>query len=125
MSDNKDDYSDASGRYVEGATGEGANPADKKAYGDSKDRESRHNDNWKKQSVNFNEICDEFAPGARGERRGQKFIVMGDRYVVQADMASGYVRIWDKVLKSHVRLDGTPSKKDVETHFKIKRREEM
>lgn len=41
-----------------------------------------------------------------------------------ADMASGYLRIFDKNQKTYIKLDGTPGT-DKETHFKIKKREEM
>ena len=123
MSDQKSAYSQASKYYVEAATGPDA--VNQNAYNKSKERERKYGENWNKQKVNLNEICDEFAPGDMGEIRGQKFIFEGDRFVVQADMAAGYLRIWDKELKSHVRLDKTPSSKEIETHFKIKRREEM
>lgn len=125
MSDSKADYSAESGRYVSSATGGSAKETDKKAFEKSKGREAKHGENWKREPVNFNEICDKFAPGARGRRRGQKFVVEGKRYVVQADMASGYVRIWDKILRKHVRLNGTPGTYKEGTHFKIKKREEM
>ena len=51
-------------------------------------------------------------------------IFFGGNYNVIADMASGYLRIYDNNLKSYVKLDGTPGT-DKETHFKIKKREEM
>ena len=41
-----------------------------------------------------------------------------------ADMASGYLRIFDKNQKTYIKPDGTPGT-DKETYFKIKKREEM
>lgn len=123
MADQKTAYSQASEYYVEAALDSSA--ANHVAYEKSKERQRKHGENWKKQPVNINEICDKFAPGDSGAIRGQKFIFEGPRYVVQADMAAGYLRIWDKQLRAHIKLDGTPSKDRRKTHFRIKRREEM
>ena len=54
----------------------------------------------------------------------QKMIFFGERYNVITDMAGGYLRIYDNSAKTYVKLDGTPGN-DKETHFKIKKREEM
>lgn len=42
-----------------------------------------------------------------------------------ADKINRDARIRDKVLNSWVSIDGTPSNNSEETHFKIKKREEM
>ncbi len=120
MADAKSLYSTMATHYVN-ANSENADPQ----YNSSKDRENRHNQSWLKQKVNLNEIVDRFAPGAKGEQKGGvKFIFSGDRYNVVADMASGYLRIYDKVLRQYIKLDGTVGNRR-ETHYKIKRREEM
>ena len=94
-------------------------------YNNSKERENKYNANWMKQKVNLNEIVERFTPGAEGEQKGNvKFIFSGERYNVVTDMASGYLRIYDKVLRKYVKLDGTVGNRK-ETHYKIKRREEM
>lgn len=116
--DNKSIYSASSKYYVENHN------ATDYDYDKSKEREKKHNSSWEKQKVNLNEIIDEFAPTFREREVGSKMIFFGERYNVIADMASGYLRIFDTVLKSHVKLDGTPGT-DRETHFKIKKREEM
>ena len=60
-----------------------------------------------------------------GHQQGVKYVFEGERYEVKADMASGYLRIYDKVARSYVTLDGIPSDDLELTHFKILRREEM
>ena len=117
MSDSKDRYSKTSASYTHSEQG-------KAEHDKSKAREAKHNESWKKQSVNLNEVVDKFAPGATGEQKNGKFIYFGDKYNVVADMSSGYLRIMDNETKKYVKLDGsvgTPK----ETHYKIKRREEM
>ena len=69
-------------------------------------------------------MINKFAPNSVGKEKGVKFIFEGTRYIIKADMASGYLRIYDKVLKDYVKLDGTPGLRS-ETHFKIKKRSEM
>lgn len=122
MSDQKSFYSEASQSFVEAAQHKDA--ASKRQYEKSKEREEKHNENWLKRKVNINEVIDTFAPGSIGRRAGVKILFEGDRYNVIADMAAGYLRIFDTVLGCYVRLDGSPGS-DEETHFKIKRREEM
>lgn len=123
MSDSKDLYSDASSDFVEK---DAANQEEAKhLYEKSKDREAKHNEEWKKYPVNINEIVDKYAPGAKGEIAGVKYIYKGERYSVLADMASGYLRVQDTVTKMHLKFDGSFTKDDEGTHFKIMRREEM
>lgn len=116
--DNKALYSKASKYYVENH-----NDSDIK-YDKSKEREEKHNKSWEKQKVNLNEIIDKFAPVFEAKEHESKMIFYGEKYNVIADMASGYLRIYDKTLREHVKLDGTPGN-DKSTHFKIKKREEM
>lgn len=93
-------------------------------YARSKLRESKFNENWKKHMVNLNEIVDQFTPGVKGKRAGVKYQFENANYIVKVDMPSGYLRIWDKSLKSYIKLDGTPGNNE-ETHFKVKKRKEM
>ena len=123
MGDAKTPYSEASKYYVENTVA--TSGEQQKAYDKSKERERRHGKKWEKQKVNINEIVDEFAPGDSGRAVGQKFIFEGERYNVVADMAAGYLRIWDSEQGDYVRLDGTLGANESETHFKIKRWEEM
>lgn len=82
-----------------------------------------HNVNWEKQKVNINDVVDRFAPKSKGYADGIKFIFKGENYLIKADMASGYLRIVNNK-GQYVKLDGTPGTR-AETHFKIKKREEM
>lgn len=116
--DNKALYSQASKYYVEKHETSDYN------YNKSKEREKKHNTDWEKQKVNLNDIIDKFAPDFEAKETGSKMIFYGERYNVVADMASGYLRIYDSVLKTYVQMDGTPGT-DANTHFKIKKREEM
>lgn len=120
MSDKKDLYSKASQYYVENAASSGA---EKDRYDKSKLRENRHNNDWIKQKVNLNTVVDHFAPDGDAMQSGAKMRFSGTRYEVVADMAGGYLRIYDKNQR-YVKLDGTAGT-NKETHFKIKKREEM
>ena len=123
MSDSKTPYSAASKRYVEHDVLQ--SDLDSRRYARSKDRESRFGVNWEKFRVNINEVVDRFTPGARGRREGVKFVFEGERYLIKADMVSGCLRIYDKVARSYVLLNGIPCNDNSLTHFKILRREEM
>ena len=122
MADYKSGYSQASSAYVN--TVVPSNKIDKERYKRAKEREALYNNNWIKQKVNINEIVKKFAPNSIGKVCGMKYKFFGDRYNVIADMSAGYLRIYDKKLKRWVKLDGTIGNAE-ETHFKIKRREEM
>lgn len=115
--DNKALYSEASKYYVQNHEAE-------KAFGKSKEREEKHDKSWSKNKVNLNEIIDKFAPKFEAKKFNSKMIFFGEKYNVVADMASGYLRIYDNEKKVHVKLDGTPGN-DKNTHFKILKREEM
>jgi len=71
-----------------------------------------------------NTIVNQFADGDDGEQQGVKYVYESFQYKVIADMASGYLRIYDKILKDYIDLNGKPGSRD-NTHFKILRREEM
>lgn len=128
MSDYKAAYSDISNEYI--TTTVPQNDIDKERYDRSKDRESRNNENWNKQKVNLNDIVYKFIP-TKGEviktktEGGVKYVFEGDRYKIKCDKVAGYLRIYDKEKKGFCKLDGTISRNNSETHFKIKRREEM
>ncbi|MGN1383581.1 MAG: hypothetical protein ACI4W2_12285 [Eubacterium sp.] len=128
MSDYKAAYSDISKDYIENVVP--SSDIDRGRYDRSKKREAKYNENWKKQKVNLNEIVDKFVPSTENfveqhSEGGVKYDFEGERYIVKCDKAAGYLRIYDKKAKSFCELDGTPSNKREETHFKIKRREEM
>lgn len=128
MADYKSAYSDISKDYIENAVP--SHPVDQGRYDRSKAREAAHNDTWIKQKVNLNEIVDRFVPSVEGfveqhSEGGVKYDFEGEHYIVKCDKVAGYLRIWDKQAKSYCLLDGTPSKDNSLTHFKIKRREEM
>lgn len=123
MTDSKDEYSTASGEYVKHNSLETEKA--QREYERSKARETRHNNEWKQNPVNINEIVERFAPNAKGKKNGVKYIYYGERYNVIADMASGYLRIQDAATKDYLKLNGTPGTNADATHFKIKRREEM
>lgn len=123
MSDDKDSYSEASSDFVNGASA--GDTEKERLFNEGKERERKHNKRWLKQSVNLNEVVDTFAPGAKGEVHGVKFLFKGERYTVVADMANGSVRVYDTEQRGFVTSDGRLSKKGGPTHFKIKRREEM
>ena len=74
--------------------------------------------------VDINNIVQRFAPNSVGRAYGVKYQFESNRYIVKADMASGYLRIYDKLLEKYIKLDGTPGSLE-ETHFKIKKRSEM
>lgn len=122
MADAKTPYSTVSNYYV--TTTVPSSSVDQGRYARSKERERKYNDNWIKQKVNINEIVDKFAPGCTGVVEGVKYIFEGPAYSVVADMASGYLRIKDNSSKKYLKLDGTPGNRE-ETHFKIKKKEEM
>ena len=122
MADKKADYSDASQNYVTKKIHE--TPIDLERYKRSKARESKFNDSWKKNMVNINDVIQKFTPNGVSSLHGVKYQVEDVRYIVKADMASGYLRIYDKSLRLYVKLDGTPGSLE-ETHFKIKKRSEM
>lgn len=128
MSDYKAAYSDISKDYIENYVSK--NQIEQERYNRSKAREARNNENWIKQKVNLNEIVDCFIP-EEGEvvtqrtESGVKYNFEGKRYIIKCDKVAGYLRIYDKETKSYCLLDGTPSRNQDKTHFKIKRREEM
>lgn len=122
MADAKNPYSRASNNYVTLTVSNSS--VDQERYNRSKEREKKHNDNWSKEKVNINEIVDKFAPGCTGVIEGVKYIFKGPTYTVVTDMASGYLRIKNNYSKKYLKLNGTPGKIE-ETHFKIKRMEEM
>lgn len=127
MSDYKQAYSDISRDYVENTVP--ASSIDQDRYDRSKAREEQYNDNWIRLKVNLNDLVDQFIDEKdvviEKSEGGVKYIFEGSRYQVKCDKVAGYCRIYDKQLKTYCKLDGTPSKDGAETHFKIKRREEM
>ena len=128
MSDSKDLYSEASSKFVEEVLDVGeidaAVEAATRQYESSKAREAKYNSRWKAQSVNINEVVELFAPDSIGSRKNVKYIFEGAAYNVVCDMAAGYLRVFKKASRKYVKLDGQNGS-NAETHFKIKRREEL
>jgi len=122
MADSKGNYSDSSNNYINKTV---LNSEEAKHnFNVSKKKEEKYNDEWSKNKVNINEIVDKFAPNSEGHVEGYKYVFEGERYQVIADMVAGSLRIKDKKINQHVKLDGKPGSNS-ETHFKIKKRGEM
>lgn len=123
MADSKAGYSKAAKFYarvmIHGSM------VDALRYYKSKVRESLYNNDWKKNMVNLNDVVNTYTPGVKGKAKGVKYKFENSRYIVVADMPSGYLRIYDKKAKSYTTANGTPSKDLRLTHFKIKKRKEM
>ena len=122
MADSKSNYSNASTNYVTKKIHQSSNEMGR--YARSKLREAKYNNDWKKHMVNINDVINKFAPNSVGKEDGVKFQFKGTKYIIKADMASGYLRIFDKTINKYVKLNGTPGSES-ETHFKIKKRSEM
>lgn len=122
MADSKSRYS-AAARYYARIMIHGS-MVDAIRYFNSKVREAKFNENWKKNPVNLNEVVSKFTPGVKGRTQGVKYQYENEHFIVKADMPSGYLRIYDKRIQKYIKLDGTLGTFD-ETHFKIKKRREM
>jgi len=123
MADSKSRYSAAAKFYAKIISH--GSLLDALRYAKSKLRESLYNENWKKNTVNLNDIVNKFTPGAKGKAKGVKYEFENSNYIIKVDMPSGYLRIYDKHAKMYTKLDGTPSNLREETHFKIMKRKEM
>lgn len=122
MADNKELYSKASEYYVENKSVN--SNIDHNRFERSKIREQKYNEEWLKNKVNLNDIIDQFTPDFKAYENGVKYIFEGSKYTIKADMASGYLRIMENSTCRYLKLNGTYGNNN-ETHFKIKRREEM
>ncbi len=123
MSDAKQCYSDSSRGYVNHDAH--SSVVDRDRYNKSKSREAKWNENWKKQSVNLNDIVEQFTPNVQGHRHGVKYVFENTKWRIDADMVAGYLRIYDKKAKKNVKLDGSFSTGPEDSHFKILKRKEM
>lgn len=123
MADSKSRYSAAAKFYAKIISH--GSLLDALRYAKSKLRESLYNENWKRNTVNLNDIVNKFTPGAKGKAKGVKYEFENSNYIIKVDMPSGYLRIYDKHAKMYTKLDGTPSNLREETHFKIMKRKEM
>ena len=122
MADQKSAYSQASKNYVDFIVPASAD--DKGRFDRAKAREALFNENWKTHPVNLNEVVEKFCPNFTVKQKSDKLIFKGERYDISADMASGYLTIYDNKIKQWIRLDGSIAKNG-NGHYKIKRREEM
>lgn len=123
MADSKSKYSSEAKFYTRVTSH--SSIVDAIRFARSKHRESKFNENWKKHMVNINDVISQFTPGVKGKPKGVKFQFENENYIVKVDMPSGYLRIYDKKAKSYIRIDGTPSRREEDTHFKIMKRKEM
>lgn len=123
MADNKARYSEAAKNYAKVMIH--SSILDALRYYKSKLRESKFNENWKKNMVNLNDIVNQFTPGVKGKAKGVKYQFENKNYIIKVDMPSGYLRIFDKKAKMYTKMDGTPSTNFELTHFKIMKRKEM
>ena len=122
MADSKTKYSDSSNNYINKTVPNSENA--QKDYNNSKMKEQKYNNEWSTQKVNINEVVEKFAPNTDGYVKGYKYIYESERYQVVADMVAGSLKIVDKKTNQPVKLNGKPGSRK-ETHYKIKKREEM
>lgn len=128
MADYKTSYSSTSRKYIKKDVSVSA--LEQGRYDRSKIREAKYNTEWCKRKVNINDLIKKFILD-RGDnvieksQSGVKYNFEGSRYIIKCDKVSGYLRIWDKKVKKYCKIDGTVSNNLEETHFKIKKREEM
>lgn len=123
MSNVKAMYSVVSGYYCEQVVP--SNNIDRERYNRSKLREKEYNEKWEKQKVDVNKMVDEYAPNAKGFKKGGKFFFEGAENTVICDMSSGYLRIRKNAADLYYRSDGTLTDSNEGTHFKIKKWEEI
>lgn len=100
---------------------------------EGQDRARKYKSDW--QSVNLNDVVENYAPGAiRYESNGKIIFSNGGRYAIVTDVGGGYLRIQDLNYKGtvYVTLDGKHqndfhSRKEFNkfSHYRILKREEM
>jgi hypothetical protein len=122
MADSKTNYSKAAKSYSRN-TGH-TSMTDAFRFFKSKSREAKYDANWKKNSVNLNTVVTKFAPGTQGKAKGVKYVFENANYSVKVDMASGYLRIFDKKVGKYIKMNGKPGTNE-ETHFKVLKRRDM
>ena len=122
MADSKSNYSNTASAKTSEAS---SNPKIQAAYVRAKEEERRFNSNWSKNKVNLNDLVEKFAPIHATKLEGsRKYNIIGKNYIIKVDLFSGSARVFDRTIKRYVKLDGTKGTLD-QTHFKIKKREEM
>lgn len=123
MSNAKEVYSKLSQYYVEYAVP--STPDLQSGYIASKKREALFNENWKKNKVNINEIIDKYTPNVTPKVHGVKSVWKNKDYIIKADMASGYLKVYDRNLKTFLDKYGNLVPDGPDSHMKILRKEEM
>lgn len=88
-------------------------------------REALFNENWKKNKVNINEIINKYTPNETPKIHGVKSIWKNKDYIIKADMASGYLKIYDRHFKTFLDKYGNLVPDGPDSHMKILRKEEM
>lgn len=122
MSNAKEVYSKLSQNYVDAVP---STPNLQHGYIASKKREAQFNENWKKNKVNINEIVDKYTPEVTPEVHGVKAVCKNKDYIVKADMASGYLKVYDRNNRTFLDKYGNPVPDGPDSHMKILRKEEM
>lgn len=121
--DAKSQYSESAGYYIDVEVPN--NQLDYKRHTRSKQREEKYNEVWKKTKVNINDIVESFVPNHKIRTEGGiKLVFEDEKYRIKADKSAGYLRIYDIKKKRYVDLNGNPGSNE-QTHFKIKKWEEM
>ena len=95
-------------------------------YKRAKDEEAQFQHIWKSNGlIDLNKDLAQFGQIIRIKYEGsRKKVYITEKYRIESDLFSGGIRFYDKTLKRYVKLDKTPGNND-QTHFKIKKEEEM
>ena len=122
MADSKANYSNTASTKISESS---SDPKIQAAYARAKEEERKFNTNWVKNKVDLNDLIDKFAPIHTIKIEGsRKCDIIGEKFIIKADIFNGSARLFDRTIKRYVKLDGTKGTLD-QTHFKIKKREEM
>lgn len=122
MADSKSNYSTTSNNYIKNIGNKSS--IDQSRYNRSKEREKKFNTDWEKNKVNINDVVNKFHTDSNKYIDGVKYIFEGINYSVITDMVAGYLRIKNNKTGKYLKLNGEPGNLS-ETHFKIKKKEEM
>lgn len=121
MSNAKEVYSSKASEYTSGMSN--APEIVFKRFERSLLKKETYQENWKK--VNINELVEKYTPGITPTTSGTKLIFKNAQYTIKADLGVGSVRVFDRINKKYLDMNGNPSCNNDETHFSIKKKEEM
>lgn len=121
MSNAKEVYSSKASEY----TSEMPNAPEivRKRFERSQLKKEMYQENWEK--VNINELTEKYTPGIVPTISGTKLIFKNNLYTIKADLGVGSIRVFDRTNKKYLDINGNPSNYNDETHFSIKKKEEM